>query len=403
MPRSAAADEAPGTGGERRLLAVLVLIQLVTVVDFTLLLPLGPDLAAPLGLETARLPLLVAAGTAAAAAAGLLGGGWLERAPRRRAMVGLLLALAVAAGVAAAAGGWRTLLAARLGAGAAGGQAMALSLVVLSDAVPAARRGRAVGALMAANGLAAIGGVPLGLWMAEHLGWRAPFGMVALGAAIAATLASGALPSGAGRRVHGSALAPLAHRDTRRALALTALVAASSFLLNPNLSAFVQHNLGFPRERLSGLYALAGGVALLSTQLTGRAVDRWGSLAAGAGAAALFAAVVLGVVVGQGRVPVAVGFVLLLSSLQSRNVSVRALATRVPRPEERGRFMSLLSASQQLGAAAGALGSAALLGTAPDGRLVGMPVVGLLAVGMALGSLPLMAVVQRAVGQIDDP
>lgn len=402
MPSSTVTDHGSVIPEERRLLAVLVLIQLVTVVDFTLLLPLGPDLAAPLGLETARLPLLIAAGTASAAAAGLLGGGWLERAPRRRAMVGLLLGLAVAAGVAACAGGWRTLLAARLGAGAAGGQAMALSLVVLSDAVPESRRGRAVGALMAANGLAAIGGVPLGLWLAQHLGWRAPFAMVAFGAAGAAALAGGALPSGAGREVRGSALAPLAHRSSRRALALTALVAASSFLLNPNLSAFVQHNLGFPRERLSGLYALAGGVALLATQLTGRATDRWGSLAVGAVATALFAAVVLGVVVAEGRLPVAVGFVLLLSSLQSRNVSVRALATRVPPPEERGRFMSLLSASQQLGAAAGSLGSAALLGTSADGRLVGMPAVGLLAVGLALGTLPLMAVIQRATGQIDN-
>jgi predicted MFS family arabinose efflux permease len=378
-----------------------MLIQFVAVVDFTLLLSLGPDLTAPLGLETSRLPLLIAAGTVSAALAGLLGGGWLERAHRRHAMVGLLIALGLAEVLAAGAGDWRTLLVARLGAGAAGGLAMALSLVVLSETVPETRRGRAVGALMAANGLAAIAGVPLGLWIARHLGWQAAFWMVAAGAAAAAATAV-TLPAGAGlRHLEGSIFAPLAHRNARRALALTFLTAASSFLLNPNLSAFVQHNLGFPREQLSSLYAVAGGVALLSTQLTGRAVDRWGSLAVGAGAAALFTAVVLGVVVGEGRMPVAVGFVLLLSSLQSRNVSVRALATRVPQPQERGRFMSLLSTAQQLGAAAGALGSAGLLDTSADGHLEGMPAVGMLAVGLALGALPLIAIVQGGVGQRD--
>ena len=400
MPSSSVTDPGSFPSGERRLLAVLVCVQLVAVVDFTMLLPLGPDLVAPLGLEAARLPLLIAAGTVSAALAGLLGGGWLERASGRRGMVGLLLALGLAALLAAGAQGWQTLLVARLVAGAAGGQAMALSLVVLSDAVPEARRGRAVGALMAANGLAAIGGVPLGLWMSQRLGWQAPFLMIAAGAACASALAWATLPAGGGRRrLGGSMFAPLAQQNVRRALALSALVAASSFLLNPNLSAFVQHNLGFPRERLAGLYAIAGGVALLSTQLTGRAVDRWGSLQVGAAAVLVFVAVVLGLVVGQGRLPVAAGFVLLLSSLQSRNVSVRALATRVPRPEERGRFMSLLSASQQLGAAAGAVGSSMMLGTAADGRLVGMPAVGLLAVALALGSLPLLARVQRGTGQ----
>ena len=101
----------------------------------------------PLGLDAARLPLLIAAGTLSAALAGLLGGGWLERAPRRRTMVGLLLTLAAAALVAASARGWHAVLVARLCAGAAGGQAAALSLVVLSEAVPESRRGRAVGAI----------------------------------------------------------------------------------------------------------------------------------------------------------------------------------------------------------------------------------------------------------------
>ncbi|MEY3211379.1 MAG: myxochelin export transporter MxcK, partial [Pseudomonadota bacterium] len=221
-------------------MAALVVIQLVTVVDLTMLLPLGPDLLAPLGVDAARLPLLIVAGALSAALAGLLGGGWLERAPRRRTMVGLLLALAAAGIGAAGAEGFGGVFLARLCAGAAGGQAGALGLVVLSEAVPESRRGRAVGAVMAANGLAAIGGVPLGLWLAQTLGWRAPFGLITLGAVLAALISAWAIPSSAARPAPlGSRFAPVAMPTARRALALGFLVAAASTLLTPNLSAFV--------------------------------------------------------------------------------------------------------------------------------------------------------------------
>ncbi len=135
--------------------------------------------------------------------------------------------------------------------------------------------------------------------------------------------------------------------------------------------------------------------ALGATQLTGRAVDRWGSLRIGALAVIVFVVVVGGLVVREGALPLTLGFVLLLCSLQSRNVTVRALSTRVPRPEERGRFMSLLSAAQQLGTAAGAIGSSGLLRARSDGRLDGMPGVGALALVLALATLPLLALVDR--------
>lgn len=362
-----------------------------------MLLPLGPDLVEPLGMRTDELPILVGAGTTSAALAGVFGGGWLERAPRRGTLVGLLGVLVVAQLLAASATGWPMMLVARLLSGAAGGQAGALGLVMLSDEVPDARRGRAIGSLMAANGLAAILGVPLALWSAQHLGWQAPFLLVAAGALVAGGLAAGLLPTM--RRpgpVEGSRLAPLASGRAVGALGLTVLVVASSFLINPNLSAFLQFNLGLPREDMPWMYGLAGSFALVATQLTGRAVDRWGSARVGAVAALVYVGVVLTLVVGEGGIPVMLGFILLLSSLQSRNVSVRSLATRAPRPEQRGRFMSLLSTSQQLGAAAGAGVSSLMLTTQADGRLEGMPAVGLLSVGLVVGMLPLLVWVERA-------
>lgn len=386
----------PGlTPGERRLLAVLAAVQLVVVLDFTLLLSMGPDLVGPLGLRTDQLPLLVGAHTGAAALAGLLGGRWLEGLPRRAGLGGLLLALALAELWATRAVGLGSLLAARVLAGACGGQAGALGLVLLSEGVAERRRGRAVGAVMVANGAAAILGVPALLGVSQAAGWAAPFvGLAVMVAGVAGGVAWALPPGGPGPRAAGPS--PLWRGPVRGALLVNLLLVASAFLITANLSAFVQHNVGLPREALPGLYATAGLVALGVVQGAGRAVDRFGSLRVGVVAVGAFAAVVLAFVVWEGGIPATLGFVVLLSAVQSRNVAVRALATRVPREGERGRFMSLHSAAQQLGAAAGALGSAALLETGAGGRLEGLGAVGLLSVGLSALTLPLLGWVEAS-------
>lgn len=396
---SSNAREAGGWApGEGRVLATLVVVQLVAVVDFTILLPLGPDLIAPLSIAPSHLPLLVAAGTLSAALAGLTGGCWRQRLSRRSAMTALLLALAAAGLLASSAAQWPTLLLARLVSGAAAGQAMALSLAALSDHIAEERRGRAVGTLMAANGFAAIGGVPLGLWLAARFGWQAPFWMIAGAAACAAALTARSLPATSPQAPAAEPSGPpAAGRPTSQTFVLTFVVTAASFLLNPNLSTFIQKNLAYPREHLAGLYAVAGLAALVASQVSGRAVDRVGSFWVGLVAVLVTSVVVLALLVVDAGVPVGLAFVLLLCGLQSRNVSTRALATRVPLPEDRARFMSRLSGAQHLGAATGALGSAMLLGTHADGRLDGMPRLALLSLTLSLASLPLLAAVQREV------
>jgi predicted MFS family arabinose efflux permease len=64
---------------------------------------------------------------------------------------------------------------------------------------------------------------------------------------------------------------------------------------------------------------------------------------------------------------------------------MQTLGTRVPRPEERARFMSAQTAVQHMSAAVGAIVGAQMLSEGPGGVLLGMNVVG--AWSAALGSL----------------
>jgi predicted MFS family arabinose efflux permease len=65
-----------------------------------------------------------------------------------------------------------------------------------------------------------------------------------------------------------------------------------------------------------------------------------------------------------------------------RQVPINTLTTRVPRPEERARFLSLQSAVQHVGSASGAILSARMLRERPDHALVGMPEVALVAIAL---------------------
>lgn len=386
-------------------MAWLAAAQCVQVVDFTMVLPLGPDLTGPLGIPPSSLALLSTAYATGAALAGLGIAAWIDRSPvdrvarRRQTMVVALVGLALADVAAALSSGLGPLITARLAAGACGGPAAAMGLALLSDVVPEARRGGAMGVVMSANALAAIVGVPFGLVLAQWAGWQAPFFALASGAALVAmVVARGALAPAADALASPSdptRLGPLAVAS----YALTFLVVFGSFLIMPNLSAFAQHNLGLARGWLPALYALGGCLGILVVRRVGHLVDVRGASGVGSAAVLTYVAIVLlFVVLPRPVLPVYVGFVLLLATLASRNVVVRTLSSRVPLPEERGRFMSLQSTTQQVAAASGSLGSAAFLGTAADGKLIGMPALGVLSVVVSLAILPLIAWIEQKLG-----
>jgi predicted MFS family arabinose efflux permease len=71
---------------ERRVLLLLAAVQFVNIVDFMMVMPLGPDFSAELGIPNAQLGLVGGSYTAAASIAGLAGATFLDRFDRRKAL-----------------------------------------------------------------------------------------------------------------------------------------------------------------------------------------------------------------------------------------------------------------------------------------------------------------------------
>jgi predicted MFS family arabinose efflux permease len=378
---------------ERRLLLLIGAVQFVNVLDFMMVMPLGPDFAQALGIPNSRLGLVGAIYTAAAAASGMVCALVLDRFDRRKALAVALGGLVLGTAAGAFATGLDSMLAARLVAGAFGGPATSLALAIVSDVVPPERRGRALGAVMGAFAVASVLGVPAGLELARAGGWRMPFvAVAALGAVLAAAVVAVLPPL----RSHLEARSTPAASGTgallrRPAVALSlasmAVLMTAQFALVPNIAAYWQFNLGYPRERLGLLFVVGGLVSFAVMRVAGRLADAVGAAVTAAGGTAFFVAVLFATFIFPIQPPPALAlFVGFMAASAFRMVPVQALSTRVPGPEERARFMSLQSVVQHLAAAAGAFTSANLLRELPGGRLERMDVV-------AWGSAALAAIV----------
>lgn len=378
---------------ERTIIFLVGAVQFVNVLDFMMVMPLGPDFATALGIPTSQLGYIGGSYTAAAAVSGVAGAFFLERFDRRSALGVAMLGLVLGTIAAGFANSLATLMLARVAAGLFGGPATSLSLSIVADVVPPERRGKAVGAVMGAVSIAQVLGVPAGLELARQGGWRMPFFAVGgLGLLLTAAVMV-FLPSLRGHiearktRGDGPGVATLIRRPiVQLSYAMTASTMMAGFIVIPNLSAYVQQNLGFPRERLGLLYMIGGVGSFFTMRLVGRLVDRFGSFRVGTvGSAFFFATLYFGFVGYRPGLPVMVIFIAFMLALSVRNVSYNALTTRVPDASERARFMSFQSAVQHLSSAIGAFLSARMLVETADGRLEGMPQVAM--ISMALTAL----------------
>ncbi len=394
---------------ERKVLWLLGSIQFVNILEFMMVMPLGPDFTVGLGASTSDVGYVAAAYTGAAAVSGFAGAFVLDRFDRRRAlfvaMVGLVLGT-FAGGLAPTFG---ALMAARMVAGAFGGPATSLALSILSDVIPPERRGRAMGILMGAFSVASVVGVPCALELARLGTWRAPFVVVGSLGLLVTFGSLSALPSMTGH-LRARAKDVTAWQEFRGlvgelfAMASRPLVLASwassfslfvgSFVMIPNLAAYVQANLGFPREWLGGLYMMGGVVSFGVSRLVGLIVDRYGTTYANAFGVGLFLPVVWwGFHFATTWTSVPVVFVFFFVAMGFRNMSVNTQATRVPMASERARFQSVQSMVQSAAASIAAVLSATLLSTRADGLVEGMPQVLVVSTVFNLALTPLVFLV----------
>lgn len=390
---------------ERTVIAIVALVQFVSIVDFMMVMPLGPDFAKDLGIRVSHLGVVAASYTLAAAVSGFLCSFFIDRFDRKIALLLSVIGLSLGTAAGAYAFDFHSLLWSRVLAGAFGGPATATALALIGDVVPHHRRGKALGTVMMAFSLASTFGVPIGLELASLGTWQTPFLVVGGLGFVAALVIYARLPSMTGHLQSARKDSPwnthkrlLTQQNVLLAYGLIFFLMMSGFLIFPNIASFVQLNLGFPREEMGRLY-LAGGIVSFSVmRLCGILVDRYGS-------APLFllgsAGFLLGVFGGFYLTPPLFGaygiFICFMLFGTLRNISANTLTSKVPLPEERAGFMSLQSAVQHTATSAGGILSSRLLATSVDGTLEGVEMLVYASSVLVLSAAIFLVILQKKV------
>jgi predicted MFS family arabinose efflux permease len=390
---------------ERLVVLTMSAVQFVNILDFMVVMPLGPDFARALNVSAAHLGYVGGSYTASAAISGIVCAFFLDRFDRRKALLVCMLGLSLGTLLGGFAFSFESLLAARIVAGAFGGPATSLCFSIIADVIPAERRGRATGAVMGAFAAASVLGVPASLELARIGGWQFPFFAISGLGLLIVIVAARVLPAmrkhlEVARTPVMKGFAELARPAVLISYVMTFLAMASGFILIPNISAYTQYNLHYPRERLGLLYGVGGVVSFFTTRFSGRLVDRVGSTATVMiGCVCLSATIYAGFAVLPPLLPAAAMFMLFMFSMGMRNVAYNTLTSKVPRPQERAQFLSMQSAVQHLASALGAFASSRILSETSEHALIGMPVVAFTSIALSLALPPVVYFVERGVKQ----
>lgn len=373
---------------ERAMLLILSGIQFCHVLDFMIMMPLGPFLIRALGISTHEFALLVASYSFSASIAGLLIAPVVDRFERKRFLLVIFLAFALATLACGLSPGYGVLLVARGLAGVFGGMMGALVHTMVADAIPIERRARATGFVATAFSVSSIAGVPLSLLLADALGWQAPFLLI--------TVISGALIW------FGFKALPdfRAHLDVRRevramhqmlrvaiepnhlaAMLLTCLVILGGFTVIPYITLYAISNVGIAGDEVPLIYFLGGAATLITARLIGALADRFGKIL-------VFRIVSIGaclpVLLVTNIGPLSLAVYLAITTLffilvSGRMVPLLAIVGAAVKPQERGTFLSLNATVQSM-----AMGLASMVGglfitQSPGGEISGYGWVGLVA------------------------
>jgi predicted MFS family arabinose efflux permease len=390
---------------ERRVIFLVGAVQFVNVLDFTMVMPLGPDFSSALGISPSDLGKVIAGYGPAAAVAGLLGSFFLDRFDRRKALAVAMFGLVAGTLAGGLARNLGELILARVIAGAFGGPATSIAYAIIADVIPPERRGKAMGAVMGAFSVAQVVGVTAAVIASRRFGWQAPFfgvaGMgllVSLGGVFMLPPLTGHLAArAADHEPRAASLATLLSRPTVwLSYLMTATMMASGFIVIPNFPSWVLNNLGYPRDRLPLLVGVGGLASFITLRLVGQLVDRYGSVRITVGSTlATLAILYVYFVHPPTPAPVLLLHVSFMVALGARNVAYNALTSKVPRPAERARFLSIQSTVYHAVAGGASLLSSTLLRANPDGTLVGMERVALISMALS-ATLPLLVGIVEA-------
>ncbi|ERM81749.1 sugar transporter [Rhodonellum psychrophilum GCM71 = DSM 17998] len=384
---------------EKLLLWTLAAINFTHIVDFMIIMPLGPQLMRMFEITPREFGLLVSSYTFSAGFSSFLGAFFLDKYDRKSILLWVFVGFLLGTLACALSPSYPVLLMARIFSGFFGGLTSALVLSIIGDTIPEGRRGRAMGWVMAAFSVASVFGVPFGLFIASMSTWHAPFYFLLGLSGIIFLMIFKFIPKitqHLGKQITKPTPIQVIRRVTgnpnqMRAISLTIMMMLGQFSIIPFLSPYMVANVGFTDMELTYVYMAGGFFTIFTSPWVGRMSDQYGMIKVFSVFMALNI-IPIAIITNLGVTPIP--YVLLASTLffvtsNGRMVPATALITATAKIENRGSFLSFNSSVQQLAAGLASFVAGMILVEGANGELINYNIVGYAAIGLSLLCIPL--------------
>ncbi len=373
---------------EKWLLLTLAGIQFTHILDFVIIMPLGPQFMRVFQIDPQQFGFIVSSYTFSAGLFGVLGTIIIDKFDRKAVLNSAYLGFILGTLYCAIADTYIVLLIARIVSGAFGGILGAMTLAIVGDLIPYERRGKATSIIMASFSLATVMGVPIGLYLATKFSWKSPFIALTILSIFILVISHFTMPSVRNHIQSQSDVSLLQNfwnilkeKNHLKSFGLISMMMFAGFSVIPFISPYLVANIKISESDLPLVYFLGGGVTFFTARIIGILSDKFGKKEVFS-LIALISILPILLITNLPEVPLYSALLvttLFFVFVSGRFIPAMALMTGSVVPEKRGGFMSLNSSIQQISSGIASTISGAVIVKSNTGELLHYWKIGVLA------------------------
>lgn len=341
---------------EKLLLFVLACINFTHIVDFMIMMPLGPQLMEIFKISPRHFGFIVSAYGLSAGISGFLAAFFVDNYDRKKVVLVAYIGFVVGTFACAFAPTHQFLIVARVIAGTFGGLIGAQVMSIVADTFDYQRRATAMGFVTTAFSIASVVGIPAGLFLANKLGWHTPFLVVgSLGLIVIFLIIKYVPPLDKHLKNRQEKPNPLAvitnilkNPNQLRALLLSVTIMLGHFSIIPYIAPTLVANVGFSQNDIYLIYLVGGALTIFSAPMVGQLADKKGKYPV----FVIFALLsLIPIYLITNMFTGALWAILFVSGIffvfsNGRMIPTQAIISNVVTPQQRGSFMAINSSLQ---------------------------------------------------------
>jgi MFS transporter, DHA1 family, inner membrane transport protein len=386
------------TKDQKLILYLLACVQFTNIMDFMIMMPMGPILMKAFDITAREYSFLVSAYSISAGICGFIAAFFVDKFDRKNVLTIAYIGFLIGTFCCAIAPTYAMLMAARIIAGLFGGILGSQVVAIVGDTVNYEHRAEGLSIIMAAFSTASVLGVPLGMYLASTISWHIPFMFVVAVGFVNLLLIYRYLPNLRGHinqsLIKPSPFAVLTNigKDSNqlRALTLSLIIIFGHFCTIPSLSPYLTLNVGMSVDNISLIYLVGGAITIFSARIVGRIADKKGKYLIFATCGTLFLIPVF--LMTHLQSGASLTLILFITSMfflfaNGRTITMQAIVSGVVNNEQRGGFTSINSSMIQLGSGAASFVGGLIVEKASNGTLLHYEWVGYMSITFMIAGI----------------